>query len=163
MKQVKVLQSEKYTYRFNFSFLFSIPKRDFPLTSRYSTSNRLFLSQKGFQTVDRSEKCATLVVIANDIDHTISPYEYAEVIFCMMGDFLLKNYKKFNKESLDRLQLTGRTIESFPFPASFDEQQYHLDNMKYPMAQIEFGYDWAGLENMVLTHPREEYLKHFPF
>jgi hypothetical protein len=94
LKPHKVLQSDKYIFEFTFSFSFSIPKRKFPYTSIFATDSRLFFSQKGFRTVDKIEKWATLMVIADDIDETITPYEYSTVAFKMFADFLLTNYKK---------------------------------------------------------------------
>ena len=165
LKPSKVLQSDKYIYKFTFSFSFSIPKRKFPYTSPFATSTRLYFSQRGFRTFEKVEKWATMMVIADDIDQTIQPFEYATVIFKMFGDFLLSNYKKFDKESLDELlpKLDRQYIESFTFPASFEEQQYSLDDIEYPIAPLEYGYEWAGLDKLVSINPRIEYLKHYAF
>ncbi len=163
LKPAKVLQSDMYVYKFTFSLSFSIPKRKFPYTSPFSTSTRLYFSQQGFRTFEKVEKWATMMVIADDMDQTIQPFEYATVIFKMFGDFLLSNYKKFDKESLDALlpKLDRQYIENFTFPASFEEQQYSLDDIEYPIAPLEFGYEWAGLDKLVTINPRIEYLKHY--
>ncbi len=165
LKPSKVLQSDKYIYKFTFSFSFSIPKRKFPYKSPFATSARLYFSQRGFRTFEKVEKWATMMVIADDIDQTIQPFEYATVIFKMFGDFLLSNYKKFDKESLDALlpKLDRQYIESFTFPASFEDQQYILDHTEYPIAQLEYGYEWADLDKLVTINPRIEYLKHYSF
>jgi hypothetical protein len=165
LKPSKVLQSDKYVYKFTFSFSFSIPKRKFPYTSPFATTTRLYFSQRGFRTFEKVEKWATMMVIADDIDQTIQPFEYATVIFKMFGDFLLTNYKKFDKETLDALlpKLDRQYIESFTFPASFEEQQYSLDDIEYPIAPLEYGYEWAGLDKLVTINPRIEYLKHYAF
>lgn len=165
LKPSKVLQSDKYVYKFTFSFSFSVPKRKFPYTSPFATGTRLYFSQKGFRTFEKVEKWATMMVIADDIDQTIQPFEYANVIFKMFGDFLLTNYKKFDKETLDKLlpKLDRQYIESFTFPASFEDQQYSLDDIEYPIAPLECGYEWAGLDKMVTINPKVEYLKHYPF
>lgn len=106
-----------------------------------------------------------MVVIGEDIDQTIQPFEYATIVFSMFGDFLLYNYNKFDKGAFDALlpTLDRQYIERFTFPVSFDEQQYSLDDIEYPVAPIEYGYEWAGLENMVTINPRAEYLKHYSF
>ena len=54
-------------------------------------------------------------VIADDIDETITPYEYSIVVFKMFADFLLTNYKKFDKVAFDELlvKLDREYIESF--------------------------------------------------
>lgn len=165
LKPSKVLQSKKYVYKLTFSFSFSIPKRTFPYISPFATDTRLYFSQRGFRTFEKIEKWATMMVIADDIDQTIQPFEYATVILKMFGDFLLTNYKKFEKNTLDTLlpKLDRQLIESFTFPASFEEQQYSLDDIEYPVAPLEYGYDWAGLDKMVTINPRIEYLKHYSF
>ena len=165
LKPSKVLQSDKYIYRFTFLFSFSIPKRKFPYTSPFATSTRLYFSPQGFQTFEKIEKWATMMVIADDIDQTIQPFDYATVIFKMFGDFLLTNYKKFDKSTLDALlpKMDRQYIESFTFPASFEEQKYSLDDIEYPIAPLECGYDWAGLDKLVTINPRIEYLKHYSF
>ena len=165
LRPQKVLQSDKYIYEFTFSFSFSIPKRKFPYTSPFATDTRLFFSQKGFRTVDKIEKWATMMILADDIDQTITPYEYATVVFKMFADFLLTNYKKFDKVAFDELliKMDRGYIESSIFPASFEEQQYSLDDIEHPIAPLEYGYEWAGLDKLVTINPRVEYLKHYPF
>lgn len=165
LKPSKVLQSDKYLYKLTFSFSFSIPKKTFPYTSPFATDTRLYFSQRGFRTFEKVEKWATMMVIADDIDQTIQPFEYAIVIFKMFGDFLLANYKKFDKGTLDTLlpKLDRQLIESFSFPATFEEQQYSLDDIEYPVAPLEYGYEWAGLDKMVTINPRKEYLKYYSF
>ena len=165
LKPNNVLQSDKYIYEFTFSFSFSIPKRKFPYTSPFSTDSRLYFSPKGFQTFEKHEKWATLVVIADDIDETIQPYEYATIIFQMCGDFLLTNYKKINKTSLEDLlsKLDSAYIESFPFPASFEEQQYALDEIEYPVMPLAKESDWLSIVEWRTINPKAEYLKYYPY
>lgn len=165
LKPGKVLQSDKYVYEFTCSFSFAIPERKFPYTSPFATNTRLFFSQSGFRTVDKIEKWLTMTVIADDIDQTITPYEYSTVVFKMFADFLLTNFQKFDKATFDELiiKMDRRYIEGFNFPASFDEQKYSLDDIEYPIAPLEYGYGWAGLDKLVTINPRVEYLKHYPF
>ncbi len=161
----KVLQSDRYVYKLTFSFAFSIPKRKFPYTSPFATDTRLYFSQRGFRTFEKIEKWATMMVIADDIDQTIQPFEYGTIIFKMFADFLLTNYRKFDKQTLEALlpKMDRQYIESFAFPASFEEQQYSLDDIEYPVAPLEYGYEWAGLDKLVTINPRVEYLKHYSF
>jgi len=170
LKPNKILQSDKYIYEFTFSFSFLIPKsRKFPYTSPFATNTRLYFSQNGFRTFEKVEKWATIEVIADDIDQTITPYEYANVVFNMLGDFLLHNYKKFDKATFDKMRqnMSRSYIESFAFPASFEEQQYSLDDIKYPvkpgnkfMAEEK---EWVSIDKWVTINPRTEYLKHYPY
>lgn len=165
LKPNNVLQGDKYIYAFTFSFSFSVPKRKFPYTSPFATDTRLYFSPKGFRTFEKLKKWATLAVIADDIDQTIQPYEYATVIFKMFGDFLLTNYKKFDKATLEELLLNmdRQYIESFAFPASFEEQQYSLDDIEYPVMPLTKESEWVSISEWTTINPKVEYLKHYPY
>jgi hypothetical protein len=165
LKPNDVLQSDKYIYEFTFSFSFSIPDRKFPYTSPFATNTRLYFSPKGFRTFEKIEKWATLQVIADDIDQTIQPYEYATVIFKMFGDFLLTNYKKFDKATLEELlpKMDRQYIEGFAFPASFEEQLYSLDHLEYPVMPLGKEKEWVSINEWATINPKVEYLKHFPY
>ena len=168
LKPNKVLQSDKYIYKLTLSFSFEIPKNrkfPFPYTSPFSTQTRLYFPQNGYRTFEKIEKWATLSVIADDIDETITPYEYAKVVFIMFAEFLLHNYKKLGKSIFDDLilKLDKNYIDSFDFPASFDDQQYSLDDIDYPIAPLQYGFEWTELDKLVTINPRTEYLKHYEF
>jgi len=165
LKPNKVLQSDKYIYEFTFHFTFSIPKRQFPYTSPFATETRLYFSQRGFRTFEKVNKWVTVIVLADDIDETIEPFEYATVILKMFADFLLNQYKKFDKKMFDDLieKIDRKYIESFPFPASVDEQDYSLDDITYPVVPLEYGHGYVGLDKLVSINPKSEYLKHYPF
>jgi len=166
LKPNKVLQSDKYVYILTLTFSFEIPKTrkfPFPYTSPFATPARLYFPQNGYRTFEKVEKWATLAVMADDIDETISPYEYAKVVFIMLADFLLYNYKKFDKKIFDELilKLDKNYIERFPFPAAFDEQKYSLDDTEYPVIPLSEGFDWIGIGNWVTINPKVEYLKYY--
>lgn len=168
LKPSKVLQSDKYIYVLTFSFSFSIPKSrkfPFPYTSTFATATRLFFPQNGFRTFEKKEKWATIGVIADDIDQTVTPYEYANIVFNMLADFLLANFKKFDKNAFEKIRpnMDRSFIESFAFPASFEEQQYSLDDIEYPMPPLSEGSNWVSLDKWVTINPKVEYLKHYPF
>ncbi|MDA3616349.1 hypothetical protein [Polluticaenibacter yanchengensis] len=168
LKPNNLLQSDKYVHVFTLSFSSSIPKNrkiPFPYISPFATKTRLFFGQKGFEIFEKTEKWATLSVLAHDIDQSIVPYEYATVVFNMFADFLLSNYKKLDKEDFDKLiiKLDKDHIEGFPFPASFDDQQYSLDNIEQPVIPLSAGYDWIDLDQWIKIDPKVEYLKHYPF
>jgi hypothetical protein len=168
LKPSKVLQSDKYVYEFTLSFSSSIPKNrkfPFPYTSPFATETRLFFGQKGFRPFEKTEKWATLSVLADDIDQSIAPYEYATVVFKMFADFLLSNFQKIDKDIFDKLieKLDKTYIDSFAFPASFEEQQYSLDEINFPAIPLSAGYDWVDIDKWVTINPKVEYLKHYPF
>jgi len=97
-------------------------------------------------------------------------HEASEYVFDFINENLPKpskvtNYKKFDKVTFDQLlvKMDRGYIESFNFPASFEEQQYSLDDIEYPIAPLEFGYGWAGLDKLITMNSRVEYLKHYTF
>ena len=83
----------------------------------------------------------------------------------MIADFLLSNYKKFDKEAFDKLilKMDKNYIESFAFPASFDEQQYSLDDIEFPVIPLSEGYNWVDLDKWIKINPKVEYLKYYAF
>jgi hypothetical protein len=101
-------------------------------------------------------------VIADDINQDIKPYEYALVVFDMLADYLVYNYKKLNKPAFDfvRNGMDQKFIQSFRYPAPFGEQQYSLDESRYGLKFIGSG---EKVEDSIIISPREEYLKHYPF
>lgn len=165
LKPNRILQSDKYIYEFTFLFSFSIPQREFPYISPFATNKRLYFSQRGFKTFMKVHKWATMIVISDDIDQTIEPFEYANVVFNMLADFLINHYKAFNKEDFNKLSkgLDRNYIESFAFPASFEDQNYSLDDSNYPVVPLEYGHNHVGLDKLVTINPKVEYLKHYPF
>lgn len=168
LKPSKVLQSDKYIYKLTLSFSFEIPKKrkfPFPYTSPFATSTRLFFPQKGYKPFEKIEKWATLGVIADDIDETITPFEYAKIVFIMFADFLIYNYKKFDKKMFDDMivKLDKNYINSFDFPASFEEQKYSLDDIEYPVIPLSEGFAYVDMSNWIKINPRVEYLKHYEF
>jgi hypothetical protein len=83
----------------------------------------------------------------------------------MFADFLSSNYKKFDKEVFDKLilHLDKEYIESFTFPASFEDQQYSLDDIELPVIPLSEGYEWVDIGSWTKINPKVEYLKHYPF
>ena len=61
------------------------------------------------------------------------------------------------------LRMDRNYIESFAFPASFEEQQYSLDDIEYPVIPLSEGYKWVDIDKWVRINPKVEYLKHYPF
>jgi hypothetical protein len=109
-----------------------------------------------------NKKWAFLSVIADDINQDIVPYEYALVVFDMFADYLVYNYKKLIKPDFDLIRsgIDQDYIESFTFPAPFDEQQYTLDESRYGLHSIGPAEKW---EDSIIISPKEEYLKRYPF
>ena len=103
--------------------------------------------------------------MADDIDQSITPYEYAPVVFKMIADFLLSNFRKFDKETLDRLilQMDKNYIEIFGFPASFEDQQNSLNDSILQVIPLSEVYRWVDINKWLTINPKAEYLNHYPF
>jgi hypothetical protein len=161
LKSKKILQSDKHIYWFTLSFSFSIPRPNRILyKSPFATEKRLFVPHKGFRTMG-NKKWAFLSVIADDINQDVLPYEYALVVFDMFADYLIYNYKKLNKSGFDliRSSMNRACIQSFAYPAPFEEQQYALDESRYGLNPVGPPEKW---EDSIIISPKEEYLKHYP-
>ena len=99
-------------------------------------------------------------VDAANVSESITPREYADLLFDGIGAALVFNFKRLKREELDGLKpkIDWSMVESFPFPASFEEQQYIGDEGKIHV------YSWDGRQETDLVGPysvRDLYLDHF--
>ena len=97
---------------------------------------------------------------AANVSESITPREYADLLFDGIGAALVFNFKRLKCEEFDGLKpkIDWSMVESFPFPASFEEQQYIGDEGKIHV------YSWDGRQETTLVGPysvRELYLEHF--
>ena len=97
---------------------------------------------------------------AANVSENITPREYADLLFDGIGAALVFNFKRFKREEFDELKskINWSMVESFPFPASFEEQQYIGDEGKIHV------YSWDGRQETNLVGPysvRDLYLDHF--
>ncbi|MDR2771674.1 MAG: hypothetical protein LBB57_06520 [Clostridiales Family XIII bacterium] len=67
---------------------------------------------------------------STELTEEITPKEYANIVYDMMGAFLTSKYKKITGGKMDenRKGIDYDLIESFEFPASFENQKYFFDN-----------------------------------
>ena len=97
---------------------------------------------------------------AANVSESITPREYADLLFDGIGAALVFNFKRLKREEFDELKpkIDWSMVESFPFPASFEEQQYIGDEGKIHV------YSWDGRQETNLVGPysvRDLYLEHF--
>ncbi|MBS1600710.1 MAG: hypothetical protein JST75_20980 [Bacteroidetes bacterium] len=162
LKPAKILQSDKYVYEFTLSFSFGIPKPNKILyKSPYATDKRLFIPHKGFTTFEKTTKKIHLTFIGDDIGPGIAPTEYADIVYTMLTDYLLYNYKKLKKETFDNKKglLDEKKINSFPHPAPFGQQKYILDESGY----VKNWDDYVNNRKDKWIYIKDEYLKHYKF
>ncbi len=97
---------------------------------------------------------------AANVSESITPREYADLLFDGIGAALVFNFKRLKREEFDGLKpkINWSVVESFPFPASFEEQQYIGDEGEIHV------YSWDGQKETTLVGPysvRGLYLEHF--
>ena len=99
-------------------------------------------------------------VDAANVSESITPREYANLLFDGIGAALVFNFKRLKREEFDWLKpkIDWSVVESFPFPAPFEEQQYIGDEGGIHV------YSWGGRQETTLVGPysvRGLYLEHF--
>ena len=97
---------------------------------------------------------------AANVSASITTREYADLLFDGIGSALVFNFKRLKREEFDALksEIDWSVVESFPFPAPFEDQQYMGDEGKIHV------YSWDGRQETTLVGPysvRELYLEHF--
>ena len=69
-----------------------------------------------------------------------------------------------DKTTLELIKRLDRNyIESFAFPASFEEQNYSLDDIEYPVMPLTKDEEWISIDRWITINPKVEYLKHYSF
>ena len=106
------------------------------------------------------EKVLDVDIDATNVSENITPREYADLLFDGIGATLVFNYKRLKREEFDGLKpkIDWSIVKSFPFPASFEDQQYIGDGGKIHV------YSWDGRQKTTLVGPysvRKLYLEHF--
>lgn len=117
-------------------------------------------TQKFYPSI-RGNKLKSISIFCNynGFTETMKPTEYANIIFDMYCSMLVENFKKITKEECDELKtkMDFNIVNSFQFPASFDNQKYSGD---------EGGYGGRSINGIPDTKAfpyyfREVYLKHY--
>ena len=69
---------------------------------------------------------------AANVSENITPREYTDLLFDGIGAALVFNFKRLKREEFDGLKpkIDWGIVESFPFPAPFEEQRYIGDGGK---------------------------------
>lgn len=95
----------------------------------------------------------------NGFTEKMTPTEYANVIYDMYCSMLVDNFKKITKKECDELKakMDFNVINSFEFPASFDNQKYSGDQVGYGGRTINFVTDPKAIP----YNYREVYLKQY--
>lgn len=184
VKPHKLMCSEKYGYILKISFdLFNPARHQYYPFSPYNgllregimpdSANGWYLREDFAEAEDRTTwfcpdkiwtSCGNKVLDVNidalNVSEDITPKEYADLLFDGIGAALVFNFKRLKRKEFDVLKskIDWDIVESFPFPASFEEQQYIGDEGKIHVCS------WDGRKETTLIGPysvQELYLEHF--
>ena len=154
----KIMKSGSYSVTLFMKFL-DPEKHKFVFENPYNTDKTRFAFP-----VTRSIKNRNVGVFCTSIlfNSQMTPAEYAQIVYDMYAFYFIFRYKKLTKELFDetKKKLDYDLINSFDFPAKFDNQKYMTDesaigiNPKYDKEQRE----WISERIFVI---RDEYLKVF--
>ena len=184
VKPHKLMRSEKHGYLLNLAFSRFEPAkhRYFPLSPyngplregvEMESSKSSYFREDFADAEERTtwfspnkiwtncgDKVLNVDVKAANVSENITPREYADLLFDGIGAALVFNFKRLKREEFDGLKpkIDWSIVESFPFPAPFEEQRYIGDGGKIHV------YSWDGRQKKTLVGPysvRELYLEHF--
>jgi hypothetical protein len=114
--------------------------------SEYNTENTKYSSYSSYTR--ETGRTLYLDCASTKIHENIRPKEYANIVYDMIGAFLVKRrYKTITKEIMDKYktQMDYVYIENFKYPAAFKDQEYMND-------EYLVGRDYDL---------REDYMKHY--
>lgn len=103
----------------------------------------------------------SIACYSNALNETITPTEYAKLVYDMFASYFVENLKKTSKEEFDRFKygMDFDVINAFPFPAPFDAQNYSGDNGSVEKRVVNFVVDEAS-EAYVY---KDAYIAHYGF
>lgn len=184
VKPHKLMRSEKHGYLLDISFdQFDPAKHRYYPLSPYNgplregvemdSANRSYFREDFVGGKERTtwfspnkiwtncgDKVLNVDIKAANVSESITPREYADLLFDGIGAALVFNFKRLKREEFDGLKpkIDWSIVESFPFPAPFEEQRYIGDEGEIHV------YSWDGRKETTLVGPysvRELYLEHF--
>jgi hypothetical protein len=130
LEQNKIMQTGNYTICLSFAFYYKNEQKYFD-DNIYNTENTKYDFQEGTSTENGIKyKDIWIGCYSIDLNEKIKPIEYAHIVYDMIGSFLVNKYKKITKGIMDKNK-TGidyKLIESYKYPALFEEQKYVLDD-----------------------------------
>ncbi|WP_433862759.1 hypothetical protein [Sphingobacterium thalpophilum] len=154
----KLMQKGNYDFTLYFDTIRSTHK--FFYDSVYNTDTVKFRPAfKDRQLNGVTTKEVSIFGYSNRFNELITPLEYANLVYDMFGSYLVETFKKITKVELDSIksQMDIDAINQFPFPASFDAQQYSGDNGRVEKRMVNFVVDETSEAFMF----RDRYLEHY--
>jgi hypothetical protein len=130
LEQNKIMQTGNYKICFSFQF-YRKENHTYHNNTIFCTENTKY----SFHLLTSTEngikyKIIMVFCYSTELTEKITPKKYANIVYDMMGAFFTSKYKKITKEKIDknRIGMDYNLIESFKFPAPFENQKYLQDN-----------------------------------
>ena len=122
----------------------------------YFIPNQVGLPERKFEKIDPQVDHCWFELTRDDFEYTdqpanvsesITPREYADLLFDGIGAALVFNFKRLKREEFDGLKpkIDWSVVERFSFPAPFEDQQYIGDEGKIHV------YSWDGRQETTLV------------
>lgn len=156
---LRLMPEDKYNYSICLSFnKYNANIHKFMFDSPYNQKKCFFQPSPKFRIENGQTKWAMIGLTAECVDENINPSLYASLVYDMFCAQLIVLYKKVKKEELDNLKagLDYEYINSFPYPASFEEQRYLTDEQV-----ISLTHDNGKERVTQLLNMKDEYLKYW--
>jgi hypothetical protein len=127
----KIMQKGNNLVCFSFSIWYK-DKQKYSEDSLYNTEETTYSYKIFTMTEDRIKyKQVQLFCYSTKLNENIKPKEYANMVYDMVGAFLIDKFKKVTKEIMDKNK-TGidyKIIEKFKYPALAKDQKYLCDEL----------------------------------
>jgi hypothetical protein len=124
------MQTGNYDVCLSFAFYYQNEQKYFE-DNIYNTQNTKHSFHLGTLTKNGLKfKTIWVGCYSTELNEKIEPNEYANIVYDMIGAFLVSKYKKITKEIMDKNKagMDYELIKKYKYPASFDDQKYVLDD-----------------------------------
>jgi hypothetical protein len=152
----KIMQTGNYEICLSFCFYDKEIYKYFDCTP-YDTMDTKYSLDKVKNRTENGIKYKSIWIgcYSTKLTENIKPMEYAEIVYEMVGAFLINEFKKITKEKLDgnKNGMDKNIINGFKFPALFEYQKYLIDDEK--------GASYSNGETLVKVDIEKEYKNYY--
>jgi hypothetical protein len=160
LKKYKIMQNGNYCICLSLKF-YEKGIYNFIEYNIYNTENTIYSQHLSISTENGIKyKNIQLFCFSTELTENIKPKEYANMVYDMVGAFLVNKYKKITKEIMDENKngIDYEFIGKYEYPAVFDNQKYMNDESK----KITWSsYDGKNVTEKIEINCKEEYIKHY--
>ena len=153
-KPHKLHNTDKFKYEITLHFSYYTPDKKYFVGTFFDTDDDKFTPHL-YRTSQKVVKEGNVFFCSKRLDR-IANIEYANIVYDMISCLWLSNHKRAKHEHFEQAKskLDYELIDSFTYPAPFDEQHYMLDGL------TEYKSDKTNWEPINF---KEYYIKHFGF